>query len=109
MFTITEIQIVPIKPKDGLIGFISFVLNECLYLGSIGIHTRLDGKGLRLTYPTKGAINIFHPINKDMSKAIEEAVFAEALKVFPYLKDVMTLNELSNDRYCEVNVTARSV
>jgi len=76
---ITEIQITPIKPKDGLVGFASIVLENSFYLGSIGIYTRLDGSGFRLTYPTKkigeNSINIFHPINKKTSKAIEEAVF----------------------------------
>ncbi|PIQ78110.1 hypothetical protein COV82_01840 [Candidatus Peregrinibacteria bacterium CG11_big_fil_rev_8_21_14_0_20_46_8] len=100
---ITEIQIVPIKPQDGLIGFASFVLNGCLYLGSIGIHTRLDGTGLRLTYPTKGAINIYHPINKEVSKAIEEAVFSKAKECFSYLEEVMSPNDSCNDRYCEAN------
>ncbi|MBI2639019.1 septation protein SpoVG family protein [Candidatus Peregrinibacteria bacterium] len=97
---ITEIQIVPIKPQDGLIGFASFVLNGCLYLGSIGIHTRLDGSGFRLTYPTKGAINIFHPINKEVSKAIEEAVFAKA-------EEVMNFNDTRNDRHREADFIQR--
>ncbi|MGP8321200.1 MAG: hypothetical protein ACT6FE_02585 [Methanosarcinaceae archaeon] len=35
---ITEIQIVPIKANNGLVAFASVVLNNQLYLGSIGIH-----------------------------------------------------------------------
>ena len=74
---ISEIQIVPIKPNNGLVGFTSFVLNGCLYLGSIGIYTRPQG-GYRLTYPTKAIgtrnINIFHPINKKFAEAVERAV-----------------------------------
>jgi len=37
---IKDIQIMPVKPRDGLIGFASFVLDDSLYLGSIGILTR---------------------------------------------------------------------
>ncbi|EKD57579.1 MAG: hypothetical protein ACD_57C00224G0002 [uncultured bacterium] len=81
---ISEIQIVPIKPKDGLVGFVSFVLNGWFYLGSIGIYTRLDGN-YRLTYPTKDSRNIFYPINREISDAIEKQViikFEEVTK--PY-------------------------
>jgi len=83
---ITEIQITPIKPKDGLVGFASIVLDNNLYLGFIGVYTRLDGSGYRLTYPTKkigdNSINIYHPINKETSKAIEQAVFKKLKDIF---------------------------
>ena len=36
---LTEIQIVPIKPVNGLVGFASFVFDDTLYLGSVGIFT----------------------------------------------------------------------
>lgn len=75
--TISEIQIVPVKPQDGLVGFASFILDGYLYLGSIGIMTRLEG-GFRLVYPTKKVgfrnINIFHPINKSFAESIEKEV-----------------------------------
>lgn len=77
---ITEIQIIPVKPKNGLVGFVSFVLNDVLYLGSIAIMTKLKG-GYRLVYPTKKFkeknINIFHPINKDFALEIEKKVIEE--------------------------------
>lgn len=91
----------PIKPTNGLIGFASVLLDNSLYLGSIGIHTRLDGQGLRLTYPTKGTINVFHPTTKELSKIIEQAVFDMAYTVLPCLKDVMNFNNLSNAGYRE--------
>ncbi|MFH1827030.1 MAG: hypothetical protein ABH812_01180, partial [bacterium] len=74
MRDITEIQIVPIKPINGLVGFASFVLRGDLYLSSIGIITRPEG-GYRLLYPTKKVgernINIFYPINKWFAQEIE--------------------------------------
>lgn len=89
MNKITEIQIIPIKPKDGIVAFASFVLNQALYLGSVAIMTRLTG-GYRLVYPTKklGAkgINIFHPINRNFAQVIEQAVLAK-------FEDVMTPND----------------
>lgn len=88
--TISEIQIVPIKPQSGLVAFASFVLDNSLYLGSIGIITKPEG-GYRLVYPTKKlglrSLNLFHPINKQFAESIEKEVIAK-------FEDVM-----NNDRY----------
>ncbi len=93
--TISEIQIIPIKPRDGLVAFASFVLNESVYLGSIGIFTRPQG-GYRLVYPTKKVgirnINIFHPINKSFAESIEKEVIGK-------FEDVMK----NHDRYDSSN------
>jgi len=79
MHHISEIQIVPIKPQDGLVGFASFVIDNALHLSSIGIVTRPQG-GYRLTYPTRksqnGSFHIFYPINKATAERIEQAVIA---------------------------------
>ena len=83
---ITEVQITPIKPKDGLVAFASVVLENSLYLGFLGVYTRLDGTGYRITYPTKkvgeNSLNIYHPINKETSRAIEEAIILKAKEIF---------------------------
>ncbi len=75
---VEEIEIIPVKPKDGLIGFASFILNQTYYVGSVAIFTRMDGRGFRLVYPTKklGERNmyLFHPITVDAGRTIEEAV-----------------------------------
>lgn len=74
---ITEISIVTLKPKNGLVALASCVIDGKLYLGSIGIYTKLKG-GYRLTYPNKkigeNSINIFHPINREVGDAIEKAI-----------------------------------
>jgi hypothetical protein len=89
---LTEIQITPIKPVNGLVAFASFVLFESLYCSSVGIFTRPNG-GYRLLYPTKKVgskdITIYYPISKEVGLLIEEEVIEK-------LKDVMNLN---NDRY----------
>ncbi len=79
---ITEIQIELIKPNNGLIGFANLVVDGNIYLSGIAIHKKLNGEGHRLTYPSKGQFAIFHPIHKEASNQIEQAIFAK-------LKDVM--------------------
>ncbi len=83
---ITEVQIIPIKANNGLIAFGSVLLDNSLFLGSIGIHKKLDGSGYRITYPTKKIgdkdINIFHPTNKETSKFIEDEIIKKVSKLF---------------------------
>jgi len=82
---ITEVQIIPIKPKDGLVAIVSIVADNSLYLGSVGVYARINGSGYRITYPTKKLgeknINIYHLINKETSKAIEEAIISKAKEI----------------------------
>jgi len=86
MNKITEVQIIPIKPLNGLIGFASVILDGKIYLGSIGIFTRINSKGFRITYPTKKIgtknINIYHPINSELSKAIETEIIKKVNEIF---------------------------
>ena len=85
-YDFTDVRITPVTPQGGLRAFASLVVNGNLYLGSIAIHEKLDGSGLRLTYPTKKAgINdrtIFHPLTPDLSRAIERVLFDEYRKRF---------------------------
>jgi len=99
MTKISEIQIIPIKPNNGLIGFASLVLDDKLYLGSIGIFKKLDGSGYRLTYPTKKLadrnINIYHPINKETSLKIEEAIFNKFKEVMRKSNDLHNSSDIA--------------
>lgn len=76
---ITDVQIDLIKQHDGLIGFASVVIEKSLFLSCIGIHKKINGLGYRLTYPSKGKFDVFHPINREASHIIEQAIF-EKLK-----------------------------
>lgn len=82
---ITEIQIIPIKANNGLIAFGSIVIDNNIYLGSIGIHKKLGENSYRITYPTKNIgnkdFNLYHPINKQTSKLIEDAIILKYKKV----------------------------
>ncbi len=77
---ISEVKIQLIKPNNGLIGFASLVINNSIYLGSIGIYSRITG-GYRLTYPKKDGFDVFYPINNPTSKLIERAIFETLNKV----------------------------
>jgi DNA-binding cell septation regulator SpoVG len=95
---ITEIQILPVKPQNGIVAFASFLLDSNLYLSSIAIMTRPQS-GYRLVYPTKKTgnrdINIFHPINRAFAEFVEEAVMKKFEEVMKF-----------NDRYDCVNIRA---
>ena len=91
---VTEVNINFIKPKDSLIGFASVVLDNKLYLSSIGIHHKLNSPGnFRITYPSKQSgskeFQVFHPIRSETGNAIETAILKK-------LKDVMSK---ANDGY----------
>ena len=76
---ISEVNLIPVKPDEGLVAFATCVLENAYYIGSIAIYTKLNG-GIRLVFPTKivGArqMNIHHPISheahRDIQRAIEE-------------------------------------
>jgi len=78
--TITELQILPVKPHNGLVAFISFVLNNQIYLGNIGLYTSPSTpEGYRLVYPSKRLrngtqVSYFHPINKETGQVIQSRV-----------------------------------
>ena len=82
---ISEVEITPVKPTNGLVAFASFVLWGSLYCGSVAVLTRPQG-GYRLLYPTKKLgerqLNIFYPIDREIGAAIESEVVAK-------LEDVM--------------------
>lgn len=83
--TISEIQFYPVKPKDGLLGFVSFVVDNKFWMGSVAVFSRKNG-GYRLVYPTRKVgdqnINIFHPINQDIGSWVETAISEKVAEIF---------------------------
>ncbi len=78
---ITEIEIIPVKPKQGLVAFSTCVINNQFYIGNIAIYTTFDKNEFRLVYPTKilpngKAINCIHPINKETGEIMRKAISA---------------------------------
>jgi len=39
---ISEIQVIPIKPKNGMVAFASCVVNDALYIGNIAINVGFE-------------------------------------------------------------------
>lgn len=77
--SVKEISIYPVKPSNGLLGFASCLFEEKLSLNSIAIYSKPDGNGYRVLYPDKvlrngKKISLFYPINKEIGRAIEQAI-----------------------------------
>ncbi|MCA9388963.1 septation protein SpoVG family protein [Candidatus Berkelbacteria bacterium] len=100
---LSEIEIIPVKPQGGLVAFASLVVNDSIYLGSIGIHQRLSG-GYRVVYPTKKVgvrdVSIFHPINRMTGKLIETAIVEKCEELFEK-------SDERNDRYSKARGQVR--
>jgi len=83
MTKITEVTVMPVRPKDGLVAIASFVLETDIgtfKVGSIGIYVR-QGGGYSLSYPIKkigsNRYEIFKPTTREAGSAIEEAILDE--------------------------------
>lgn len=86
MITISEIQLVPVRAKDGLTFFANCVLDGKYFVGNLAIFTLRDGSGFRVVYPTKMLRNgtqipIFYPIDKRISAEIQYAISNEATQL----------------------------
>ena len=86
--SVTEIQIVPVKPKDGLVAFASCVVNNSLYIGNIAVYTSpTNPKGFRLVYPAKvlptgKEINCVHPITRGAGEIILDSIIRRYRDLF---------------------------
>lgn len=83
---VSEVNITPVKMSGSLVAFASCVLNGSFYLGSIGLHSLLDGTGYRIVYPTKKVGNrqmhVYHPITKEAGQFIEKAIVEKMNELF---------------------------
>lgn len=82
MVKISEVQVLPVKPQNGLVAFASCLFDEKLALNSIAIFTRADGSGYRLVYPNKilangKEIGLFYPINKEIGEVLEKVIIGK--------------------------------
>jgi len=103
---LSEIQIVPVKPNNGLVAFVSFVINDSFFVGDVAIYSRIDQHGYRLVYPAKTLfnglkINCFKPINKPVADEIERQVLADFEKLIEKGKKTEGLTR--DDRLSEIN------
>lgn len=83
---VSEIQIIPVKFKDGLVSFASCVINNQFYLGNIAIYTSPSSPdGFRLVYPSKSLngqqLSIMHPITKEAGLIIQKQIVERYIKL----------------------------
>lgn len=86
MTNVTEIELIPIRAKDGLTFFASCVLDGKFFVGNIAVFTRRDGSGFRCVYPTKKLssgqqVPIFYPIDKQTGRKMEVSISKKATKL----------------------------
>lgn len=84
--TLSEIQIIPIKPRNGLLAFCSFIINKQFYVGDVAIYSRLNKEGFRLVFPVRVLpnglkVSCFHPISRESAQAIEEPIIEAFLEL----------------------------
>ncbi|HAM53745.1 MAG TPA: hypothetical protein DCP92_24765 [Nitrospiraceae bacterium] len=81
---IKKVEVVPIKPKEGLVAFATVEVND-VFLSSIAVYKRLDGSGYRILYPTKRIgvcdMTICHPTTAELSREVEKAICTKAEEV----------------------------
>lgn len=84
---ISEIQVIPMKPKEGLVAFASCVINNALYIGNIAVYTSPSSQsGFRLLYPVKilpngKEIHCIHPINREAGELISNAIIKKLREI----------------------------
>ena len=77
---ISEIQIIPVRPRNGLVAFASCVINSSIYVGNIAIYTAPSSySGYRLVYPNKTLpngkdTNCVYPINRDTGEIMQSMI-----------------------------------
>ena len=78
---ITKVTLKKVVPKEGLVGFASFVLDDCLYIGNIAVFSRLNKDTLRLVFPEKkvgdNVFSLFHPLTSKFYFELENKINQE--------------------------------
>ena len=94
LISISEIQIIPVKPNNGLIAFASCVINDQFYVGNIAIYTSPSSHdGYRLVYPTKvlpngKEIHAVHPINRETGEQVQKAIITKYEEIIGQFRGV---------------------
>jgi DNA-binding cell septation regulator SpoVG len=97
---VSEIQIIPVKSKEGLVAFASAVINNQFYIGNIAIYTSPSSlDGFRLVWPSRTLKNgtqlrIIHPINKETGFLVQRQIVEHYLK----LVEELAKGDFSNGR-----------
>lgn len=95
LVVVSEIQISPVKFREGLVAFASAVINHQFYIGNIAIYTSPSSPdGFRLVYPSRSLngqqLSIIHPITKEAGLAIQKQIVERYIKL---MEDLTKGNE----------------
>ena len=79
---LSEIQIIPMRPQNGLVAFASCTINNAFRVSSIAIYSaplHHLGLGWRCVFPTKKLasgkqVDCFFPINRDAEETVTRAI-----------------------------------
>jgi len=98
VINISKIEIVPIPPRNGLVGFTSFQINDSFFVGNVAIYSSPSSRdGFRLVYPCKMGVSCFNPINRDVGMIIQKQVVSRYLELIEKLrKSEKDLDERNN-------------
>lgn len=94
---ISEIQIVPLRPQNGLVAFVSAVINNQFYIGNIAIYTSpSSASGFRLVFPNKKlasgqVVACFFPISKEAEQQVTSAIVKRYLELMDHFHHVETI------------------
>lgn len=93
---ISGIQIVPIHPRDGLVAFCAFQINDSFRVGNVAIYTSPSSPGgFRLVYPKKLGVFCFRPLNHEAGDYIQQEVIST------YLRIIKKLTGTDDDEFCK--------
>ena len=75
---ISEVSVTPIRPKDTLVAFCSFVYRNEFFLGDVALHLDPSG-GYSLRYPAKVLFNgskcqVHYPLSAEIAEVIKSAI-----------------------------------
>jgi len=84
---INKIKIHKVVPKEGHVGFVSFIVDDWLFLNNIALFTRLENQEqIRLVFPEKVVadkkVSLFHPLTSSAYFELEKYVSDEYNKLF---------------------------
>jgi DNA-binding cell septation regulator SpoVG len=77
---ISDVQVIVIRPENGLCGFVKFTIYKKFVVGNVAIYSSPTSEsGIRLVYPQKKlangqAVNCFFPITKEAGEEVTSAV-----------------------------------
>ena len=84
---VSDVRVTPIIPNKSLVAFCSFLVNESLFVGDIGLHVCAGhAVGYRLVFPDKllfngKRVNLIFPVNRETELYLTQEIVKAYEKV----------------------------